>query len=476
MPAHDALFFGILFFIFGIYLASLGFGSSAIFFVPSAAFLFLLIFILKKNVKYIYLSVLLIFIFFGVFYFGSRDGTHNKIFADYGKRSLFEATITKVLSSNDKTISFAAEMKNKEKILMRMPKYPEFSYGDTLSFQGAIYDVGDNSYSKYLLKEGISGIVNFPEIVDTDKSYGGFKHDLIKFKDRIINFFDGTLPEKESSFLSGLILGEKEGFSEEFKEAMKKSGTTHLVALSGYNVSLLVMGTLFIFSFFLPRLLSLFLALVLVIIFVTMTGGESSVVRAAIIGFLMFAAGESGRLFDPRNVIMIAALIMLLINPRLLVFDIGFELSFLAFLGIVYLKPIIAGESKFFAEPGFMNWRDNLNSTFSAQIMVLPIIWGNFGYVSPVSLPANALIAGLIPVTMALGFGAASLGLLSHHLGILGSWVVFPFLKLETFMVELFGNIDLGFSVNFGLVASVVYYSAVLYFIAWKRKKCLKNF
>jgi len=87
------------------------------------------------------------------------------------------------------------------------------------------------------------------------------------------------------------------------------------------------------------------------------------VIRAAVMGALVVMAQESGRIFDVRNAIMLAGFLMVLYNPKILVFDIGFQLSFLALLGIVYLKPALQKLSRMKESPGFLSWRDNLLTT-----------------------------------------------------------------------------------------------------------------
>ena len=112
-------------------------------------------------------------------------------------------------------------------------------------------------------------------------------------------------------------------------------------------------------------------------------------------------------------------------------FDLGFQLSFAALLGIVYLRPAIgnllragARSGDFAANGGLLNWRENALTTVSAQLAVLPILMVNFGTFSPLSFPANVLILGIMPVTMALGFAAAAAGFVSYHLALFFGWIV----------------------------------------------------
>jgi len=110
-----------------------------------------------------------------------------------------------------------------------------------------------------------------------------------------------------------------------------------------------------------------------------MAGAEASVVRAAIMGFLVLLAKEAGRMYSFRNAVTFAAAGMAVFDPTILVFDIGFQLSFVSLLGITHLEPAL---KRFFGERGsFLGWRENALTTLSAQLAVAPILIQNFGSV-----------------------------------------------------------------------------------------------
>ncbi|MDI6733914.1 MAG: ComEC/Rec2 family competence protein [Patescibacteria group bacterium] len=270
---------------------------------------------------------------------------------------------------------------------MKASLYPRFEYGDNLKINGLIQKPSTAEYAGYLEKEKISGVVSFSEINILSRHNGSvLKEKLFKIKNTISESFQKFLNVKEAAFLNGLTLGGTSGLSDDFKRAMSLSGTTHLVALSGYNITILVWITMGIFIYFLPRRLSFILTFIAIFAFVAMTGAESSVVRAGIMGMLILLAREVGRIYDFRNAIILAALVMVLINPKVLVFDIGFELSFLALLGIVYLRPTLIKIFKIKEDISFLSWRDNLLTTASAQLAVAPILIANFGNFSLTSL------------------------------------------------------------------------------------------
>lgn len=202
-----------------------------------------------------------------------------------------------------------------------------------------------------------------------------------------------ALPLKSASFLAGILFG-AENQPKELKTAMKKTGTLHLIAMSGYNITII---SSLIYQLFLWLPIPYFLVLpstfLAIFLFVILVGAESSVVRAGIIGGIGLIFKNIGRPFLLRNVILATALVMVLVNPRVLAFDLGFQLSFLAFIGIVYLAPYLEKYIKL----------KSVAETLSAQILVAPLLLykvGNFSLIGPV---VNAIILPLIPYLMVLG-------------------------------------------------------------------------
>ena len=194
-----------------------------------------------------------------------------------------------------------------------------------------------------------------------------------------------------------------------------------------------------------------------------MTGAEASVVRAAVMGGIILLAKQIGRVHSIRNAIAAAAFIMILYNPKILRFDLGFQLSFMALLGIVYLSPAIRKFLKMKEEDGFLNWRENFLTTTSAQLAVLPLILINFDNFSLLSLPANILILEAIPLTMILGFILGIIGFIALPLAIIFSWFVNLFLIYELGIIDVFSKISIPIA-EIGIIGAIIYY-LLFYFL-----------
>lgn len=489
MPPYDIFFFGSLFFLAGVGFQSFHLNFWILVITAALAAVFILFGFWKKNRRFFWVAGLSIFIIIGALYSASADRNFAEKYVPSGEKFNFQGLVVNnpAPRGSSQNLYVRTKLSGAEvNILVKAPRYPEFRYGDLISVNGAVKKPESEGlsaqagYAQYLAKEGISGVVSYPEINLVAENKGvPFKSYLFNLKNSIVDNFGEILPSEESAFLSGLTLGERSDFSPEFKEALQTSGTTHLVALSGYNVSIVVVAAMALLTAFLKRRAAFVAAFVFLFAFVMMTGAEVSVVRAAIMGALVVIATESGRIFNPRNAITLAGLLMVLVNPKVLVFDAGFELSFLALIGIVYLKPALedffdlpAGGKK---DAGAFSWRKNLLTTGAAQLMVAPVLIQSFGNFSPISLVSNVLILEFIPYTMILGFAVAVLSGISHYLALIGGWFVWPLLKAEMGLIEFFGNFNLSLKLSLSWVFIVIYYLAISVFIAKMESHKHKN-
>ncbi|MDD5098849.1 MAG: ComEC/Rec2 family competence protein, partial [Candidatus Colwellbacteria bacterium] len=177
-----------------------------------------------------------------------------------------------------------------------------------------------------------------------------------------------------------------------------------------------------------------------IVLFVLLSGGESSAVRAAIMGIILLIGKGIGRPANMRNIIAFAALGMILWNPAIIVSDIGFILSFAAVLGIIYITPAIKRLVKADEEKMGPILRCAIEST-SAQIAVTPVILYFFGSVSPVSLPVNLLIVGTVPFATAFSFLAAFLGVISGNVSAIAAIPANAILQYEIKIIDIFASV-----------------------------------
>ncbi|MBU1956882.1 ComEC/Rec2 family competence protein, partial [bacterium] len=222
--------------------------------------------------------------------------------------------------------------------------------------------------------------------------------------------------EPHGSFMAGLLLGSRKGIPEHLMQSFNTTGLTHIIAISGYNITLVIVVISGLFGF-LSRRWKVFACSFFIIIFVIMVGASAAVVRAAIMGVISLIALFFGRQYFVIIGLFGAAFFMNLWNPKILVYDIGFQLSFLATFGIVVFADRI--ERYFRWMPSFFGMREAVLMTLSAQILALPVIILNFGRLSVVSPIANVFVLPLIPLAMLFGFFAVLFGRFFGFLGYL---------------------------------------------------------
>lgn len=360
------------------------------------------------------------------------------------------------------------------RVLINTYLYPEYEYGDRLEIFCELKKpelIEDFAYDKYLARYNIYSVCYRPKIKLLEKNQGNFlMTNLLKIKGKFISVIQRSLPEPQASFLGGLILGAKKSIPDDLMTAFNRTGTTHIVALSGFNITIIaVMIMNLCKALWINRKKSFWISMLSVVFFILITGAPSSAVRAGVMGILVLLATQLGRLSRVTNTLVLAALIMLLINPKVLAFDAGFQLSFLATLGLVFLSPKL--EKLFRKLPNPFGLRENLVATLSAIILTMPLILYQFGRLSLVAPLVNVLILSVIPLAMGAGFVVGIAGLIWSAFGQIIGWLAWVLLSYIIFAVETFSKIHLA-SLEIGKIHwlwLLVFYSLIGFILFKKR-------
>jgi len=233
------------------------------------------------------------------------------------------------------------------KLLLSLPFYSTYGYGDKLELQCRLdapktFPTSNFRYDNYLARQGIFAICSLPKIISVTPTQGFSSMKIIfKWKEFINNQVEKLWPEPNSSFMAGLLYGARTGLPDDLLNNFSLVGITHIIAISGYNISIIAVGFMsLLIACGLYRQRAFWICVVGIILFVIFTGASASVVRAGIMGMIVLIAGQIGRVTRIWNVLAITAALMLLANPYVLIWDAGFQLSFLATIGIVFLSPI----------------------------------------------------------------------------------------------------------------------------------------
>lgn len=321
------------------------------------------------------------------------------------------------------------EKETKAKILVTTDLFPKYRYGDLVDVSGTlktpenfITDQGrEFDYISYLGKDGIFYTISFADVsfVGHDAP-SRFQEILFVFKSKLVENIGDVIPRPESIFMEGIALGGRSGLPSSLREEFVVTGTIHVIALSGYNITVVADGVQRLFSNFLSRYVSLSFGGVSVVLFVLMTGSQATAVRAGIMALLAVIARATGRENDISRALFLAGFLMVMHNPYILAHDVSFQLSFLATLGIIYLTPITEYWFGFIKNRRLEWFREIISTTLAAQIAVLPFIMYTMGSLSLISLPINILILPFIPFAMFVGF-------IVGIFGFVGTWLSFPF-------------------------------------------------
>lgn len=302
-------------------------------------------------------------------------------------------------------------------ILLTSNLYPSYDYGDFLKIEGKLQTpplIDGFNYSVYLARYDIYSVMYYPKIVKITGSLTGPQstyHALISFKQGLKALIDSNLPEPEAGLADALLLGYRRTVEREDLNIFARVGLSHMIAISGSHITIL---STMIINFFLAlgfsRRRSLFSIFIFLGLYPLVTGLAASAVRSAIMGALTFLAVYYERLNSLLRALVFAAALMLLLNPRLLRDDIGFQLSFLAILGIVYLYPLsekithrliakcpVRNKIKKFLQTII----DMVNLCLVSQIVILPIALINFKQLSLIAPLANILVLWTFPLLLA---------------------------------------------------------------------------
>ena len=317
-------------------------------------------------------------------------------------------------------------------LLVTTNRYPEYKYLDVIKITGkleapAVTD--DFNYKNYLMKDGIYSVMSFPKVELVGKANGDVASKIysgILFcKQKIRESIQRNFLPPQSSILEGTILGDNGAMTNDLKSKLNITGLRHVIAVSGTHVvilSAIIMSLLLAVGLW--RGQAFYVAIIFVCIYVILTGLPPSGVRAGIMGGIYLLSQKIGRQTMSSRLITMACAVMLLINPLLLFYDVGFQLSFLAVLGLIYFEPLI----KKFIKIGV------LSTTFAAQIFTLPIMVYNFGNISFVSPITNLLILPIVYWLMVFGFLTSVVGIFSTALG----WILsVPCWFLLTYFVKV---------------------------------------
>jgi len=365
-------------------------------------------------------------------------------------------------------------------ILVRLPRDVDVQYGDTVVIRGDLEtppDEGDFSYREVLARKQIYTMMTPRAVGVLDRGGGNpLKRVIFAVKSRGMHTVYQLWPDPEASILAGILLGEEGGIAAEVMQDFQDTGTSHIIVISGFNITIVAGFFSALFGRFSKRVWGALAALFGIAIYTILVGADPAVVRAAVMGGLSIFASQIGRRQHGLNAIAGASLIMALVDPQL-PWSISFQLSVAATLGLIlYGEPFTLGFTKVASQVFPSDYVQRLTQpvsdfilfTLAAQLTTLPLLLYHFQRLSWIAPLANPFILPVQPPIMVLGGASLILGLIWIPLGRLAAYAVFPFMSYTVRVVEFFGEVQ-GSSFYLGQlsVSAVVLIYGGLFFLTY---------
>lgn len=365
-------------------------------------------------------------------------------------------------------------------IQLRVPRFPQYRYGDEvlvscdIKHPDADHVQGDFNYGRYLRIQGIDWVCEDVHIqrLRYRRRYT-WRAGIIWLRQQVGEVVSAIWPEPHASLIAGILYGARVGLPDDIKEQFSHVGLTHIMAVSGYNVTIVASVVMALLrGVGIGRKQAFGFVGVGVGVFVLFVGASASAVRAGIMGVVALLGKTLGRGSAAAPVLVISALLMSLHTPLVLMYDVGFHLSMVATIGLIYGSPIIEG---------YLGWmtsrfglREIVSTSVSAIIFTAPIIAFVFGSLSLVSLLANIIVLPVIPILMMSAAVSAGIGLIWQLGGVISGMIAWAISGYVLMVVRWFSQLSwVQIHVQISLVGVCIAYSILLVWVYWHRKKSL---
>lgn len=325
-------------------------------------------------------------------------------------------------------------------LLVNDDRYEDHSLGQWCTVKGKVESppiLEEFDYREYLRNKRIFYVANYRSDVECESiatRRGGsiLRNSLYDLKMSVVSIIEQGMHEPQASLLIGIILGEDRLFDEQFDENLRFTGTTHIIAASGYNVSIIVAALNRICSGYMRRRLRLIVAIALVGSFVILSGGSASIVRAGLMSGIMMIGMIVGRPTRMSILIMLSCVVFVVFDPRI-IYSISLQLSIAATTGLVYLLPALETVVKI--KNGFA--KDLLSTyvlpTVVCTVATLPITAFYFQEITLLGVFSNLLILPVVEGSMVLGVVAVVISLISTQISSI--FLMAAYLQLKYFEI-----------------------------------------
>ena len=362
-------------------------------------------------------------------------------------------------------------------LLVRTSRYPSLEYGDLLSVTGKLElppdDLNGFNYRAYLEGQGIYTSMYYPNVELVSERQGPQPLQAIYYlRHRLGESLRQSLPEPECSLARGILLGLRGDIPPSLNEAFQRSGTTHILAISGQNMAIIAGIVLSVATriFGKHRPTYFIITLTILWLYALLAGMSAPVLRAVIMVSVYLLGIYLGRQRSGLTAVAFSAAVMIAIHPKIL-WQISFQLSFAAVLGLILLTPTLQDWLSRLRMPKVVS--DSLAVGLGAILATLPLTAYYFGYTSLVTLPTTFFASLVLPAIIMITAAAAIIGLAWTPAAQVIGWVDWPLLKYFVLVVQGFAaiphaSIEIGqvkawlVWTYYGLLAAILWLSSEL--------------
>ena len=333
------------------------------------------------------------------------------------------------------------------KIILYLPLGTDVAYGDLVEIKGELHapEEGTNfSWREYLKHQGVYSTMEYPRFQLVERNQGNpLRAALFRLRDKGGEVLSAIFPSPEDSLLKGILLGDESSISTSLADAYRLTGTSHIIAISGFNMSVLAGLVSLFFTRQFGRKRGAMVTILLLGSYSLLVGASASVLRAAFMGSYAVLGNSISRKGNTLNNIGVSTLIMVVLNPHL-PWDLGFQFSVMATLGLsLFAGPLRARLEGWLGKRLEQKTAITVSSlvsetfllTMIAQALVLPLSIWHFRELSWLFLIANPLILPVQPAVMVLGLAAMSAGMIWLPFGRVLAWFAWPWVAYSNRMV-----------------------------------------
>ncbi len=331
----------------------------------------------------------------------------------------------------------------------------------------------DFNYKKFLYSKKIFFTIRSQSIHKTwEKDLGIIVDNVDRFRWQILSTIQRLYPWEEGLFLWGILVWARESLSQELKQDFNASGLTHFIAVSGFNITILVVFISFLVKIF-PLFIRVIIITMCILLFTLLVWDAAPVIRASIMGIIAYYIMISGRTAHNLSLLLFTAIIMVMLSPLSLNYDVSFHLSFLAVIGILYTQDFF--KRIFYFLPETLAIKEAFVLTLSALSFALPIMIFNFWQLPTLSIFANLAVTWTIPLAMLFWFLSLWVFIIFPVAWVWLAYFTWVLLAWDIQIVHFFGGLDWSIiHADFWIykyIAQIFYFIILIFVISFFRKK-----